>query len=39
MTLRNLARLGLGLLLLTGFVAGSIHAEATPSAETQIGSY
>jgi hypothetical protein len=28
MTLRNLARLGLGILLLTGLVAGGVHAEA-----------
>lgn len=28
MTLRNLARLGLGILLLTGLVAGGVNAEA-----------
>lgn len=28
MTLRNLARLGLGILLLTGLVAGGVHAQA-----------
>ncbi len=27
MTLRNLARLGLALLLLTGLVAGGVHAK------------
>lgn len=28
MTLRNLARLGLAVLLLTGLVAGGVHAQA-----------
>lgn len=28
MNLRNLARLGLGILLLTGLVAGGVHAQA-----------
>ncbi len=28
MTLRNLARLGLAILLLTGLVAGGVHAKA-----------
>ncbi|WP_374654395.1 hypothetical protein [Dongia sp.] len=30
MTLRNLARLGLALLFLTGLVAGSVHARIDP---------
>lgn len=39
MTLRNIARLGLGLLLLTGFVAGSLHAEATPPMASLLDTY
>jgi hypothetical protein len=31
MTLRNLARLGLTILLLTGLVAGGVHAKAASS--------
>jgi hypothetical protein len=33
MTLRNLARLGLGLLLLTGLLAGGVRAHAVAPAE------
>ena len=31
MTLRNLARLGLVALFLTGLVAGGVHADAAPA--------